>query len=125
MKDCCVKKSGFTLLEVVIAVAIMGTALVILVGSVNRNLDLSIEAKNMQIASTLAERLITRVELEKFPEIREESGSFEQFPEFNWFLSVSPYNIGALGTQIRIVRIVITWDQGNESFEIFSAVSNT
>lgn len=125
MKDCCVNKSGFTLLEVVIAVAIMGTALVILIGSVNRNLDLSIEAQNMQIASTLAERLITRVELEKFPEIREESGSFEKFPEFNWFLSVSPYNISKLGTQIRIVRIVITWDQGNESFEIFSAVSNT
>lgn len=125
MKGFCDNKNGFTLLEVVIAVAIMGTALVVLISSVNRNLDLSIEAKNMQIASTLAERLITRVELEKFPEIREESGTFEEFPEFNWFLSVIPYNISVLGTQIRIVRIVITWDQGNESFEIFSAVSNT
>lgn len=115
---------GFTLLEVVIAVAIMGTALVVLIGSVNRNLDLSIKAKNMQIASTLAERIITQVELEGLPEIREENGTFERFPEFDWYLSVSPYNIGMLGTDIRIVRIVITWDQGNESFEIFSAMSD-
>jgi len=116
--------NGFTLLEVVIAVAIMGTALVVLIGSVNRNLDISIKSRNMQIASTLAERLITRVELERLPEIREDSGTFDQYPEFNWFLSVAPYNIASIGTQIRIVRVVITWDQGNESIEIFSAVSN-
>lgn len=118
-------KNGFTLLEVVIAVAIMGTALVVLIGSVNRNLDITIKSRNMQIASTLAERIITRVELERVPEIREESGTFDQYPEFSWFLSVAPYNLASIGAQIRIIRVVITWDQGNENIEIFSAVSNS
>lgn len=124
MKGCSDKQTGFTLLEVVIAVAIMGTALVVLVGSVNRNLDLTIKAKNMQTASILAERIITQVELEGFPAEREDSGTFEQFPGFEWYLNVMPYNIGILGTDIRIIRVVITWNQGSESFEIFSAVSN-
>lgn len=118
-------KSAFTLLEVIIAVAIMGTALVVLLGSVNRNLDISIQSRNLQIASTMAESIMTRVELEGFPNIREESGEFEYAPGFEWYLSVSPYNLQMLQTNLRLVRVVIIWNEGNDSLEIFSAISES
>ncbi len=119
------KESGFTFLEVAIAVAILGSALVVLIGSVNRNLDLFIKAKNMYVASALADSVLVKVKLEGVPKIREESGTFQEYPGFEWYLNVFPYNLPFLNTQIRVVRVVITWDEGNESFEIVSAISAT
>ena len=43
-------KNGFTLLEVIIAVAIMGASMAILLGAVNRNLVLASKSKNQSIA---------------------------------------------------------------------------
>ena len=46
-------RAGFTLLEVVIAVAIVGVALMMLLSSVNRNLDIAAKSRDAQIAALL------------------------------------------------------------------------
>ena len=114
---------GFTLLEVIIAVAIIGVALVMLLGSVNRNLDLATKSKDAQTAALLAQEMMTEIQLEDLPSVREESGVFPEHEGFQWFLSVAPYNLALIETNIRIVRLLIVWDEGNEEFEVFSAVS--
>jgi len=115
---------GFTLLEVIIAVAIMGAALAILLGSVNRNLVLASQSKNQSIAYALAQQKISEIELEGYPQVGEAQGAFEEFPEFSWFLRVLPYDIEQLGTEIRIVILDVTWDQGNKVFTVATAISN-
>jgi len=118
------QKLGFTLLEVLVAVVILGTALAVLLAAVNRNLVLASKSKNLTIAGILAQKKITEVELEGFPEIREQQGEFEEAPGFKWFLSVRPFEISQLGTEIRVIRLLITWDEGEEDFEVTLAVAD-
>lgn len=115
---------GFTLLEVIIAVAIMGASLAILLGSVNRNLVLASQSKNQSIASALAQQKIGEIELEGYPQIGEQQGAFDEFPGFYWYLRVLPYDIEQLGTEIRIVILDVSWDEGNKVFTVATAISN-
>ena len=114
---------GFTLLEVIVAVGLIGLSLSIILGIVNRDIDIAAKARNAQIASNLAQNIITEIELEGYPSVGEDSGSFEQEEGFEYYVTVSPYNLSQLRTDIRIVRVLITWDEGNEDFEIWRAIS--
>ena len=115
---------GFSLLEVLVAVAILGAGLTVLLGAVNRNLIMASESRNISIAGLLAQRKMAEVELEGYPEIRQEQGQFEDAPDFNWFLSVVPYEIPSLDTEIRIVILRITWDDGKKDFQVSMALSD-
>jgi len=115
---------GFTLLEVLVAVVILGTALAVLLGSVNKNLILASQSKSLTIAGILAQKKLTEIELEGFPEIREEQGEFEEAPGFNWVLSIRPFDVREVGTTIRVVNLLITWDEGKEDFEVTMALSD-
>lgn len=117
-------KKGFTLLEVVISVAIVGVSLMMLLSAVNRNIDIAGKSRDAQIAALLAQQMLTNIELEGFPQVREEEGEFQDNPGFNWFLSVLPYNLSLLETNIRIVRVLIVWNDGNDEFEVSTAISN-
>ncbi len=116
--------SGFLLLEVLVAVAILGSALAVLLGSVNRNLILTSQAKDLVVAETLAQRKLTEIELEGFPGQREERGEFTEAPGFRWFLSVVSAGIPGLNTEVRTVRLLITWDEGKKEFELTLAMAN-
>ncbi|MEQ9619149.1 MAG: hypothetical protein RIG61_08250 [Deltaproteobacteria bacterium] len=64
------------------------------------------------------------IESEGFPEIGNREGVFEQDPDFKWYTSVQPYNIEQLGTDIRIVILTITWNEGNNEFTVATAISD-
>lgn len=118
------KERGFTLLEVVVAVAILGASLAILLGAVNKNLILASRSKNLSIASSLAQQKLGEIELKGYPEIGEEQGVFEESPGFTWHLTVLPYNIEQLGAEIRVVILAVTWDEGQKEFTVATAISN-
>ena len=115
---------GFTLLEVIIAVAIIGSSLAILLGAVNKNLLMASQSKNITIASFLAQKKLGEIELIGLPDIGNQRGVFEEAPDFSWYLSVQPYNIEQLGADIRIVILTITWDEGNKEFTVGTAMSD-
>ncbi len=118
------RDKGFTLLEVIIAVAIMGASMAILLGSVNRNLVVASKSKNQSIAYSLAQQKIGEIELQGYPQVGRDQGTFEEFPGFNWYVNVLPYDIEQLGTEIRIVMVDIAWDEGNQVFKVATAISN-
>jgi len=118
------RDKGFTLLEVIIAVAIMGASMAILLGSVNRNLVVASKSKNQSIAYSLAQQKLGEIELEGYPQVGLDQGTFEEFPGFNWYVNVLPYDIEQLGTEIRIVMVDIAWDEGNQVFKVATAISN-
>ena len=118
------RNSGFSLLEVIIAVAILGASLAILLGAVNKNLVLASRSKNLTIASSLAQQKMGEIELAGYPEEGEDQGVFEESPGFNWYLRVLPYDIEQLGTEIRVVILTITWDEGQKEFTVATAISN-
>ena len=115
---------GFSLLEVIIAVAILGASLAILLGAVNKNLVLASRSKNLTIASSLAQQKMGEIELQGYPQEGEDSGVFEEAPGFNWYLRVLPYDIEQLGTEIRVVILTVTWDEEQKDFTVATAISN-
>ena len=102
----------------------MGASLAILLGSVNKNLAQASLSKNQFIAQTLAQKIITEVELEGYPEVGQEQGTFENFPAFNWYINVIPYEIELLEIEIRIVTVDIGWNEGRNVYRLSTAISN-
>jgi prepilin-type N-terminal cleavage/methylation domain-containing protein len=67
---------GFTLLEILVSVAILGVALVSLLGLHARNIKLFSEAQDVTVAGLLASRMAAETQALGFPPIGSETGTF-------------------------------------------------
>jgi len=86
---------GFTLLEVLVAVAILGVALVTLLGLHVDNLARLARDQRVSEAALLAQGLMAEVEAGPVPELGVERGDFEEryperFPGVGWEREVLP-----------------------------------
>jgi len=86
---------GFTLLEVLVAMAVLAVALVSLLGLYNRSLLLTIRAQHLSTATLLVQEMLTRTQLEGLDALRVTAGDFAnlhpgQYPEFRWYRAVHP-----------------------------------
>lgn len=80
---------GFTLLEVLIAVAIIAIALTGLLGSQTQSVTLANEAKFNTTAALLAKEKMAQLELEGFQGLTHDTGDFgDEFPGYRWELDV-------------------------------------
>ena len=109
---------GFTLLEVIIAVGLLAFAMVSILGIVGHNISLATRATNYLTATSLADDIASRIDAEGLPPDSERSGKFENYPGFEWYVTVSPYNLTQFDAKMNIVSVLITWDYGEESYEI-------
>lgn len=109
---------GFTLLEVMVAVGLLAFAMVSILGIVGHNISLATRSTNYLIATSLADDIASRIDAEGLPSDSERSGKFENYPGFEWYLTVSPYNLPQFEAKMTIVSVLITWDDGEESYEV-------
>jgi general secretion pathway protein I len=100
---------GFTLLEVMVAIAILGIALLGLLGLHHQSLQSVIRAQDTTRAAMLAQAVMTEAELERYPEPGTTRGDFQasfpgQYRDFRWERMVE-----ASGTfpDVREVKIVV------------------
>ncbi len=100
---------AFTLLEVMVAIAILGIALLGLLGLHHQSIQSVIRAQQATKASMLAQAVMTEAELERFPDLGHTSGDFEasfpgEFRDFRWERAVE-----ASGSfpDVRKVQVVI------------------
>jgi type II secretion system protein I len=114
------RKAGFTLLEVMVAAAILVACLVPLLGAVIQGLRSASNARDIVLASQLARNKMTQIELERFPEFEgKDSGDFgSDYPGFSWYTDMfkSP-ELELLEDQIpgletMEVHLYITWGAG-------------
>jgi general secretion pathway protein I len=106
---------GFTLLEVLVALAVLAVALVSLLGLQNRNLLLTMQAERLSTATLLAREMLTRTQLEGQDAARVTAGDFstlhpQQYPEFHWQRTVRPAPIEGLWE----LRVAVTWGEGED-----------
>jgi type II secretion system protein I len=85
--------AAFTLLEVMIAVAFIGIALLALLSLHHSNLQSVIRGQDLTRAAMLAEAVMTQAEMERFPPPGSTRGDFSQiypgqYPNFHWQRSV-------------------------------------
>jgi general secretion pathway protein I len=114
---------GFTLLEVLISIAILALALPILLGLRNWDLDLEARALDITTATMLAQEKLMEAELSPVYAIGETSGDFRNPPlayqalgdtseraeKYRWKRIISPTPLQA----VRELKIQILWQQGN------------
>jgi type II secretion system protein I len=114
---------GFTLLEVMVAVAILGFVLVSLLGLASRSGQDVIVAERITTATLLAKRKMT----ETLPPLGtltlgEDEGEFEEedFKDYTWkkIISISPTPI----VKLKEVRIAVLWKEGDRQ-EMLELVS--
>ena len=111
---------GFTLLEVLVAVAMVAIALVTFMGLHLRSLDATIRAQDLTTAVLLAQGKMAT--MGEFPDTGEEQGKFEgpDLERFQWATAVTEHTLGALsdGGQIVTVRrleVTVSWADGQQT----------
>jgi len=111
--------AGFTLLEVLVAVAIVAIALVTFMGLHLRSLDATIRAQDLTTAVLLAQAKMAT--MGEFPDTGEEQGKFEgpELERFQWSTAVTEHTLDALeGGQAVIVRrleVTVYWADGQQT----------
>jgi len=102
-------QSGFTLLEVMIALSILAVTFVVLLGLRNRDILQHHEARILTRATLLAQQKISEVEMGGFPALGISSGTFPAPDEtFDWTETVST----TLFDFAHEVRLDISWKEG-------------
>lgn len=131
---------GFSLLEVMIAMAILFVSLLAISGLQGGGLRASGRAERMQLAVQLARfkmnenilKLEEQIEKDEFPDPREDKGEFEEYPGYWWTVKIDKVELppvpslgeGQGGTEqmvkyigerlekmIRVVRVTVFWEE--------------
>jgi len=108
--------SGFTLLEVMVAVAIMAFVLISLLGLQSKGVQDVMLAEHITTATLLAKRQMTDATMVKPRLPLTEEGQFpeEEFKEYTWMKTISPTPLA----QIMEVRIAVLWKQGEHQEKV-------
>jgi general secretion pathway protein I len=105
------RRRGFTLLEVMVALAVIGIALLPLLTLQRQNLRSIVRSRDVTCAALLAQEMMARAELEKFPPLGSRSGDFQSFhpgryPNFRWQRTVES---SLLFPDLRKVTVVVSY----------------
>ncbi len=121
---------GLTLLEVLIALVIISTALVGLVRLENQDIRAINSSRRMTTATMLARNMLAQVELAGFPEdVEEEEGDFQEeetdeelkahYAGFRWKRSIEAVQFGGMTLDnARRVQITIFWEEGKRERQL-------
>ena len=115
---------GFTILEVLIALAIIAIVLITCVRAQNQNIRLHQLSRDITIATILARQKMGEIELVGFPELGEDEGDFEDtFPRFTWNTTVSmtPFE------EARRIDLSVLWKEGTweRRVDVIAYITNT
>ena len=114
------KPAGFTLLEVMFALAVIAATLVVVLGSQSQGLSLATETKFTTTAIFLAQHKMAELEAGIAADLSGDSGDFgEDFPGYHWELEVSdPPSVEPEGVSdyLRQVDLTVSWGE-DSSYE--------
>ncbi|MFH1081083.1 MAG: type II secretion system minor pseudopilin GspI [Pseudomonadota bacterium] len=98
-------KKGFTLLEVMIAMAILAIALVAVFQSQSQSISIAGNARFLTTASLLAQSKMAEMEATDMRNIKSEAGNFGQdFPDYEWQMTVKRMDIET----VKKIELVVT-----------------
>lgn len=95
------RNRGFTLLEVMVALAIIVIALVALLTTQSTSIKIMTRSTLMTKAYLLAEKKLAALELAGYDVIEDDDGSFEENPELRWEQRVAQADLEGL-KEVRI-----------------------
>lgn len=112
------KSPGFTLLEVMVAMAIIAIALTAVLGSQSQSVSLATEAKFSTTAVLLAQDKLAEIEAEKIGDLTSGSGDFgEDFPGYRWNLRVTDTSFDELeetSDHLKQIDLIVSWGEDDQ-----------
>jgi len=112
------KAEGFTLLEVMVSMAIIAVALSAVLGSQSQSVSIAAEAKFNTTASSLLQSKIAEIESADPYELSSGSGDFgEDFPGYTWEMDVrgamfmNPENVS---NHLKRIDVTVRWGDAEQ-----------
>lgn len=116
--------SGFTLLEVLIAIAILAISLTVIYGSQSQGVSLATEAKFNTTAAFLLNRKVAELQ-NGTTELRDDEANFgEDYPDYIWKIEIDDAELGntpygeALGNSFKRARLTVSWESSPYSHTV-------
>jgi len=110
--------SGFTLLEVMVAMAIIAIALTAVLGSQSQSLSLASEVKFSTTAALLAQSKMAEIEAEKPGDLTSDSGDFgEDYPGYRWDKSVNDVTFDepeGVSDHLEQIDLTVSWEDNDQ-----------
>lgn len=105
---------GFTLVELLVSLAILSIALAVLFGAISDSLDRARKGRDEALAASLVQSLLARAGSERALDAGDASGVYSN--GFRWRIIVSPYGNGddakARSVLAYLVRATVSWRDG-------------
>ncbi len=118
---------GFTLLEVMIAVALIAVALVALLGSQSQSVSFANSAKFETMAALLAQSKMSEITIQDADALSSDSGSFgENYPGYSWEAKVGDVSIEgveAISDYLKQIDLTVTWGVFSYNIRLYHYVS--
>ena len=118
------RSNGFTLLEVMVSVAILGMVLVSLLGLKNRSMQDVMLADRITTATLLAKREMTEMLQNKAsrPAESETEDKFpeEEFKDYTWKKTIGPVTMETEMGPITVteIKVAVLWQEGNRPEQV-------
>ncbi|MDT8440029.1 MAG: type II secretion system minor pseudopilin GspI [Desulfuromonadales bacterium] len=112
------RRSGFTLLEIMVALAIVATAMVALLGLVNRTIGVHDRLQRVTAATLLAQQVMAETEAGARPEAFGGAGSQGEFApphgDYRWRIAYAATPLPS----VRMVTVTVTWGDGGKHEQV-------
>ena len=118
---------GFTLLEVMIAVALVAIALTALLGSQSQSVSFANSAKFETMAALLAQSKMSEISMREADSLSNDSGDFgDDYPGYAWEATVSDISIEGvdnISDYLKQVDLTVTWGVFNYNLRVFHYIA--
>jgi len=116
---------GFTVLEVLVALAILGSAFTMLLAAHASAVRVEGSAQRLMTGTLLARQILTTTEIEGPPSMGGDSGDFgEAFPDYAWERTVQDLNLPvSLPLSVPVgdlkqIHIAVTWPERGQTASV-------
>jgi general secretion pathway protein I len=104
-------QSGFTLIEVMVAMVVLSIALLALLSLHNNSVRVIVNGQEVSRAALLAQAVMSQAEMERFPDLGTTRGNFDglfarEYPGFIWQRNVVP---SGTFPDVRKVQVLVSY----------------
>ena len=119
---------GFTLLEVMVAVALIAIALTTLLASQSQSVSFANSAKFETMAALLAQSKMSEIELQDKDALSDDSGDFgDDYPGYAWEVSISEVYLGEvfdISDYLKQIDLTVTWGVFSYNLRLFHYIGD-
>jgi len=126
LKSFCTKTyrtgTGFTLLEIMVAISIIAIVLVSVYGMHSQTISMNYISRFQTTAPMLAKQVLTEIESKQIDDLVDDSGDFgKEFSGYKWKVSVKEVESEALGEiakDLRQIEVTVSLNEDEDVYNI-------